>query len=197
MEINTHSSHIDFENKEFLFDVVNRCKDGDTKAMETVYTHYKSSLFNLAYRYSKNHASAEDLLQEIFIKVFTQIKKLRSPEAFKSWLYRIAVNTCVSYTRKKGQEKEVSLDNIQEADESKDDHFFMGKNLEKGIALLPPKQKSVFLLHDVQGFTHEEIADIMELRKGTSKSQLFKARMKLREYLSETTHEMLTGAQTY
>ena len=78
METHTASSHIDFENKEFLLDVVNRCQDGDTKAMETVYTHYKSSLFNLAYRYSKNQASAEDLLQEIFIKIFTQIEKLRS-----------------------------------------------------------------------------------------------------------------------
>jgi len=185
MEINTDSSHIDFENKEFLFDVVNRCQDGDTKAMETVYTHYKSSLFNLAYRFSRNHASAEDLLQEIFIKIFTQINKLRSPEALKSWLYRIAVNTCISHTRKKAQTKEVSIDDISEINDPKDDPSFMEKNLERAVTFLPPKQKAIFLLHDVQGFTHDEIADIMKLTEGTSKSQLFKARMKLRELLTE------------
>jgi len=185
MEIHTDSSHIDFENREFLFDVVNRCQGGDAKAMETVYTHYKSSLFNLAYRFSKNHASAEDLLQEIFIKIFTQIDKLRSPEALKSWLYRIAVNTCVSHTRKKAQSKEISLDDVNEMDGSKEDPSFLGKSLERAITFLPPKQKAIFLLHDVQGFTHDEIAGIMKLRQGTSKSQLFKARMKLRELLTE------------
>lgn len=185
MEISTASSHIDFQNKEFLLDVVNRCQDGDIKAMETVYTHYKSSLFNLAYRFSKNHASAEDLLQEIFIKIFTQIKKLRSPEALKSWLYRIAVNTCISHTRERAKTKEVSIDDINEMDEPKDNPSFLGKRLERTVTFLPPKQKAIFLLHDVQGFTHEEIASIMKLTKGTSKSQLFKARMKLRELLTE------------
>ena len=184
-EMNTNQAHIDFKNKKFLFDVVKRCQDGDTKAMEAVYKGYKSSLFNLAYRFTHNHTSAEDLLQEIYIKIFSQIKKLRSPENFKSWMYRIAINTCISFTRKKRVTKEVFLNNIEEMYGHEDDNSFARKYLEQAICFLPPKQKSIFLLHDVQGFTHAEIAGIMKLREGTIKSQLFKARMKLREYLGE------------
>lgn len=178
---------MNFSNKEFLIDVVRRCQDGDTKAMEIVYRGYKSSLFNLARRFSRDSSSAEDLLQEIFIKVFTKIRKLRSPEDFKSWMYRIAINTCISFTRKKGVSKEVFLDHMAQAYEHEDDSLLVRKYLERAVYHLPPKQKSVFLLHDVQGFTHAEIAGIMKLSEGTIKSQLFKARMKLRKYLGEQT----------
>jgi len=187
MEMNKEQAHIDFKNKEFLFDLVKRCQDGDTEAMETVYKNYKSSLFNLAYRFSRNHSSAEDLLQEIFIKVFSQIKQLRAPEDLKSWMYRIATNTCISFTRKKRVTKEVCLDDIEELYGHEDDSPLVMKYLEQAVHLLPAKQKSIFLLHDVQGFTHGEIAGIMKLREGTIKSQLFKARMKLRETLGEQT----------
>ena len=184
-EMNTNRAHINFQNKKFLFDVVKRCQDGDTKAMEAVYNGYKSSLFNLAYRFSRNHTLAEDLLQDIFIKIFSQIKKLRSTDNFQSWMYRIAINTCISFTRKKGFTKEVPLNDIEEMCSHEDDNSFVRKYLEQAIYLLPPKQKAIFLLHDVQGFTHAEIAGMMKLREGTIKSQLFKARMKLREYLGE------------
>jgi len=180
-------AHIDFSNKESLIDVIRRCQDGDTKAMETVYRGYKSSLFNLAYRFSHDNGSAEDLLQEIFIKVFSMIKKLRSPEDFKSWMYRIAINTCISFTRKKGVSKEVSLNHLEEVYSHEGDSLLVRKYLERAVYHLPPKQKSVFLLHDVQGFTHAEIAGIMKSSEGTIKSQLFKARMKLREYLGGQT----------
>ena len=185
MEMNTEQAHTDFKNKEFLSDVVKRCQDGDTKAMETVYKGYKTSLFNLAYRFSRNHSSAEDLLQEIFIKVFSEIKQLRSRENLKSWMYRIAVNTCINFTRKKRVTKEISLNDIEDVYGHEDESSLFMKYLEGAVQLLPPKQKSIFLLHDVQGFTHAEIADIMKLREGTIKSQLFKARMKLRESLGE------------
>ena len=184
-EMNKDPAHIDFGNKEFLIDVVRRCQNGDTKAMETVYRGYKSSLFSLAYRFGRDNGSAEDLLQEIFIKVFSKIKKLRSPEDFKSWIYRIAINTCISFTRKKGVSKEVSLNHVEEVYGHEDDSLLVRKDLERAVYRLPPKQKSVFLLHDVQGFTHAEIAGIMKSSEGTIKSQLFKARMKLRGYLGE------------
>lgn len=185
--MNKDQAHIDFSDKEFLLDVVRRCQHGDTKAMETVYRGYSSSLFNLAYRFSRDRGSAEDLLQEIFIKVFSKIKKLRSPGDFKSWMYRIAINTCISFTRKKGASKEVPLNHLEEVYGHEDDSPLVRKYLERAVYRLPPKQKSVFLLHDVQGFTHGEIAGIMKTREGTIKSQLFKARMKLREYLGEQT----------
>ena len=74
----------DFKNSDFLFDVIKRCQGGDKKAMEMVYINYKTPLFNLAYRFAGNYSSAEDLLQDIFIKIFTKIDRLRSPEAFNS-----------------------------------------------------------------------------------------------------------------
>ncbi len=183
--MNKHATKADFKNKAFLNDVIRQCQHGDTDAMEKVYTGYKASLFSIAYRFAGNHSSAEDLLHDIFINVFKHIDKLRSPEAFNSWVYRIAINTCMSFARKREKIKEISLDDIDSADFSDNGHHPNQHHLERAIKKLPPKQKSVFLLHDVIGFTHVEIAKIMKSSKGTSKSQLFKARMKIREYLKE------------
>jgi RNA polymerase sigma-70 factor (ECF subfamily) len=171
--------------KESLFNVIRRCQDGDTKAMEEIYTDYKSSLFNLTYRYTRNLTSAEDLLQDIFIKIFTRINKLRSPEAFHAWVYRTAINACISSTRKSGRRKHISLNEMDNLDKSEADHIHIRLDMERVVSMLPPKQKAVFLLHDVQGFTHEEIAQVMKWSEGTSKSQLFRARMKIREHLKD------------
>jgi RNA polymerase sigma-70 factor (ECF subfamily) len=171
--------------KESLFDVVRRCQDGDKKAMEEIYSDYKSSLFNLTYRYTRNLSSAEDLLQDIFIKIFTRISKLRSPEAFNTWVYRTAINTCISSTRKSGRGKHIPLNENDKPDEAEVDNIHIRLDMEKAVSTLPPKQKAVFLLHDVQGFTHGEIAQVMKWSEGTSKSQLFRARMKIRDHLKE------------
>ena len=171
--------------KEFLFHVIRRCQDGDRKAMEEIYSNYKSSLFNLTYRYTRNMSSAEDLLQDIFIKIFTGIRKLRSPEAFNAWVYRTAINACISATRKSGRGKIIPLNEINKPDEAEVENVHFKLDMEKAVSFLPSKQKAVFLLHDVQGFTHGEIARVMKWSEGTSKSQLFKARMKIRGYLKE------------
>ena len=171
--------------KEFLFHVIRRCQDGDRKAMEEIYSNYKSSLFNLTYRYTRNMSSAEDLLQDIFIKIFTGIRKLRSPEAFNAWVYRTAINACISATRKSGRGKIIPLNEINKPDEAEVENVHFKLDMEKAVSFLPSKQKAVFLLHDVQGFTHGEIARVMKWSEGTSKSQLFKARMKIRGYLKD------------
>ena len=93
-----------------LIALVLRCKDRDEAAMETMYFKYKSSLFNLCYRFVGSRSHAEDLLQEIFIQIFRQVSKLRAMEAFNSWLYRIAVNTCIDFVRKNARLKEVPLE---------------------------------------------------------------------------------------
>lgn len=171
------------KNRDSLVDLVKRCQDGDTKAMEMVYIRYKAPLFNLAYRYAKNHTSSKDLLQDIFINIFSHIDGLRTPEAFNRWLYRIAINSCISFVRQKGKAVEVSLDEIGNTLYSEEMDNPMRQPLEEAVKILPLKQKTVFLLHDVQGFTHTEIAQMTQLSEGTSKSQLFKARMKIRAYL--------------
>lgn len=184
-EKKVHIEYRDFKNREFLLDIVNRCQDGDTTAMEDVYNAYKSPLLNLAYRFTGDLPLAEDLLQDIFIKIFVNIKKLRSPEAFNSWLYRIAVNTCMSFARKKVKTREFPLKEIENAGYSENRENQVSRQLAQAIRILPPKQKAVFQLHDVQGFTHSEIAGIMRCSEGTAKSQLFKARMKIRNFLKD------------
>ena len=153
--------------------------------MEEIYSHYRSSLFNLTYRYARDLSAAEDLLQDIFIKIFTRISKLRSPEAFRAWVYRTAVNACISATRKSGRGKHISLNGIDNHDEAEADNSHIRLDMEKAVSILPPKQKAVFLLHDVQGFTHGEIAQVMKWSEGTSKSQLFRARVKVRGHLKD------------
>jgi len=167
-----------------------RARTGDAVAMEGIYGRYKTALFNLAYRYSYNRAAAEDLLQEIFIKIFTHIGDVEQTKTFTGWIYRIALNTCYSYLREKRVElqKAVPLDAVEgvvhepgNAEADRD----LRKSLDEAIAGLPPKLREIFLLHDVEGFKHQEIASVLGLSAGTSKSQLFKARLKIREFLKK------------
>ena len=166
--------------------LIKRCQDGDSAAMQALYEQRKTQIFNLAYRYTYNRASAEDLLHDIFIKVFDQLHKLTNTQAFQGWLYRVAVNTCLSYLRshKSPVKNTVSFTDAAFLEPSGcDNHSLIEKALDAAINELPMKLKSVFLLHDVQGHKHKEIAEIMGWSVGTSKSQLFKARMKIRKIL--------------
>jgi RNA polymerase sigma-70 factor (ECF subfamily) len=170
--------------------LVNLCRTGDIQAMSTLYENFKAPLFSLAFRYTYNFAEAEDLIQDIFIKVFTHLHALDEDKAFIGWFYRISVNTCISYLRshKKKFQKTISLEEVHhtlsDGSAGSEDRA-ENKLLEEAIQSLPARLKSVFLLHDVQGFKHREIADILGCSAGTSKSQLFKARMKMRKYLEK------------
>ncbi len=175
---------------EELSKLVSLCREGDKQAMATLYEHFKTPLFGLTFRYTYNFAAAEDLIQDIFIKVFTNLHMLDEDRAFVGWLYRISVNTCLSYLRshKKWLQKTISLEEVHHylSDASAEDaDEVTNRPLEEAIKNLPPRLKSVFLLHDVQGFKHQEIANILGCSVGTSKSQLFKARMKIRKHLEK------------
>jgi RNA polymerase sigma-70 factor (ECF subfamily) len=173
---------------DFLVELVSKSRQGDLRSMETLYGHFKSSLFSLAFRYTYNFAVAEDLLQDIFVKVFTNLHTLDEDRAFTGWMYRVAVNTCLSYVRshKRVLQKTIPLEDVEayvsdvsSADVEKTEN----KPLEEAIQSLPAKLKSAFILHDVQGFKHKEVAQMLSCSVGTSKSQLFKARKKIREFL--------------
>jgi RNA polymerase sigma-70 factor (ECF subfamily) len=176
--------------EEGLGDLIVRSRAGDGAAMEEIYRRFKTGLFNLAFRYSYDRASAEDLLQEIFIKVFTHLDDVKNTATFAGWIYRIGLNTCYSHlrSRRTEMEKGVPMENIEGtthgavAENPAED---ARKPLDEGIAVLPGRLREIFLLHDVQGFKHEEIARMLGLSVGTSKSQLFKARLRLRSYLIE------------
>jgi RNA polymerase sigma-70 factor (ECF subfamily) len=178
------------EQSAFIKDWVRRSRAGDTRAMESIYEHFKTFIFGLACRYTRNPVAAEDLIQDIFLIVFTRLQSLDNDDAFVGWLYRIAVNTCLSHVRSSRRVfyKEVPLEDVEGvlnshvSDRSED---MLDRCLEEAVQKLSPKLKTVFILHDIQGFKHEEVAQIMDCSTGTSKSQLFKARMRIRNHLEK------------
>ncbi len=177
-----------FHDISLLEDLINRSRGGDAKAMEAIYERFNRPLFSLIYRYTANREVAEDLLQDVFLKIFSKLESLRKTETFVSWMYRIAVNTCFGYLRgsRRQVQRTVPLNNVKERigqDAAEPSERLMKKSLDNAIQSLPARMKTIFLLHDVQGFKHDEIAPMLGCSVGTSKSQLFKARMKIRELL--------------
>jgi len=171
-----------------LSGLLQRGKEGDQRAMEEIYERYKSSFFNLAYRYTYDRVAAEDLLQDIFVKIFTHLEDVEQEKTFVAWMYKIAVNVCYSYlrSRKSRDSRTVALSSVEGRQEEAvyDSHEGnLRQSLDEAVEELPEKLRAVFLLHDVQGFKHEEVAAILGIEVGTSKSQLFKARLKIRGFL--------------
>jgi len=171
-----------------LDDLVARGRAGDLGAMEAIYEMFKGPVFGLVYRYSQNRAVAEDLLQDVFLKVFSHMSRVRDSATFPGWVFRIALNTAYSHLRQKRvqTEKLVPLADVEgrleEPGAEPVERDLQGA-LEAAIQALAPRLRSVFVLHDVQGYKHEEIALRLGCAVGTSKSQLFKARIKVRDYL--------------
>jgi RNA polymerase sigma-70 factor, ECF subfamily len=171
-----------------LADLLARGRAGDLAAMESIYEMFKRPVFGLQYRHTLNQAVAEDLLQDVFLKVFSHLREVRDADTFPAWVYRIALNTCYSYLRQKKAQsgKTVPLSEMegQIPDEGAETvEKDLKEPLETAVQSLPPRLRSVFVLHDVQGYKHEEISRLLGCSVGTSKSQLFKARMKLRVFL--------------
>jgi RNA polymerase sigma-70 factor (ECF subfamily) len=170
--------------------LIKRSQRGDEGAMEKIYEHYKRPLFNLAYRYTFDRLAAEDLLQDIFIKIFSHLGEVDRDETFVAWMYRIALNTCYSYLRSRRSRDGHSIP-LSEIEGKKEEAVYDGHEeslagpLDEAVRKLPEKLRAVFMLHDVQGHTHEEIGRMLGFTVGTSKSQLFKARMRIRAFLKE------------
>ncbi|MBD3415077.1 MAG: sigma-70 family RNA polymerase sigma factor [Candidatus Aminicenantes bacterium] len=170
------------------FELIDRSREGDQDAMESVYEQLKGKLFGVAYWYTQNRAAAEDILQDAFIKIFTNLDRLDDNQAFVSWCYRIVVNTSISYLRKakRHTQKSVPLNSVKDfvgENKSEEHEDMKKKTLKEALKELPPGLRSVFILHDIQGFKHREVGEILKCSEGTSKSQLFKAREKLRKRL--------------
>ena len=171
-----------------LEDLVNRGRAGEMEALEGLYETFKGPVFGLVYRYAQNRAVAEDLLQDVFLKVFSHMEGVRDAATFPGWVFRIAVNTAYSHLRQKRvqTEKLVPLGDLEgriEEPGAEPVEKDLQRPLEEAIQTLAPRLRSVFVLHDVEGYKHEEIARALGCAVGTSKSQLFKARIKVRDYL--------------
>jgi RNA polymerase sigma-70 factor, ECF subfamily len=179
-------------------DAIRLAQQGDAAAFEQLYEMHNRRVYSLCLRMVGNTAEAEDLTQEAFLQLFRKISTFRGESAFSTWLHRLAVNVVLMKLRKKSG-KETSLEQTTEPDEDSGtprrdfggpDVRLSGSidrvNLQRAVEQLPPGYKAVFVLHDVQGFEHNEIAEIMGCSIGNSKSQLHKARMRLRDLLHET-----------
>ena len=165
-----------------------RCQAGDGAAFEELYRRYAGRLFNLAWRMAGSSDAAEDLLQEIFLAAHRKMPGFRGESSLGTWLYRLAVNHCLDYLR--GRQAKMSratepLDNGQGEPATGTRVSVVAKlDLERAIGRLPEGCRAAFLLHDVEGFEHREVAQILGISEGTSKSQVHKARMRLRVMLS-------------
>ena len=180
-------------------EAIERAKQGDGSAFEALYNLHKRRVYSLCLRMTANTAAAEDLTQEAFLQLFRKIGTFRGESAFSTWLHRMAVNVVLMQLRKKGLNV-VPLEDTMEGEEESpkkepgaDDVRLAGSvdrlQLQHAIAELPPGYRMIFLLHDVQGYEHNEIADMVGCSIGNSKSQLHKARMKLRELLKTSRAE--------
>jgi RNA polymerase sigma-70 factor (ECF subfamily) len=139
-----------------------------------------------------NASQAEDLMQEVFLQVFRKLGSFRGDSAFTTWLHRLTVNQVLMHFRKRGVKlehtsEEGDFTNVVETPLQSTRRISMVDRLalEKAIGELPPGYRTVFVLHDVEGYEHEEIGKMLEVSIGTSKSQLHKARMRLRELLTK------------
>ena len=189
-------------------EAIQRAQQGDAEAFERLYQLHKGRVYSLCLRMVGNPAAAEDLAQEAFLQLFRKIKTFRGESAFSTWLHRLSVNVVLMQLRRK-QLPQVSLEETIETDESSeglkrelgaDDLRLKGAidrvTLEDAIAQLPQGYRAVFLLHDVEGYEHNEIADMLNCSIGNSKSQLHKARLRLRDLLRQARRKKMGGGPT-
>src|SRR6267142_884655 len=165
---------------------------GDMGAFEQLYERHNRRVYSLCLRMTQNVAEAEDLAQEAFIQLFRKIGSFRGESAFTTWLHRLTVNQVLMHFRKRGVRMEQTTEDgetpiqIVKGTENPNAMPVVDRiALDKAIAQLPPGYRTVFTLHDIEGHEHEEIARMLGCSVGTSKSQLHKARMKLRGLLRQ------------
>ena len=181
-------------------DIIRRAQEGDAEAFGVLFQKHKTRVYALCLRMTRNIAEAEDLTQEAFLHVFRKISAFRADSALSTWLYRVTVNTVLMHFRKKTL-CTVSVDkpNGNEQNGSPTPREFPSTDvrlagcvdrvaLNRALAELPNGYRQIFLLHEVGGYEHREIAEFLGCSVGNSKSQLHKARQRIRELLVRTGH---------
>lgn len=164
---------------------------GDVEAFEKIYRRHHQRVYLLCLRMVRNAAQAEDLTQEVFIQLFRKIHTFRNESLFSTWLHRLTVNQVLMYFRKPNSKTEQPIDDaatqvrIANGTENPSRMGVVDRiALNDAIAQLAPGYRMVFILHDVEGYEHEQIGKMLGCAIGTSKSQLHKARLKLRSLLT-------------
>jgi len=186
---------------------IEAAKHGDAEAFEFLYHMHKRRVYSLCLRMTSNPAEAEDATQEAFLQLFRKIGSFRGESAFSTWLHRLSVNVVLMRLRRKTL-PEVSLDEPLEANQEEAPKREMGTvdprlvgsldrvRLERAIAMLPPGYRNIFILHDIEGYEHNEIAALLGCSIGNSKSQLHKARLKMRDLLASGVQPLTLRADS-
>ena len=171
--------------------LVERCRQGDLGAFEELYRTHAGRLYSVAFRLLGNTADAEDLLQEIFLAAHRKLDTFRGESALGTWLYRLATNLCLDHLRSRTGRSNQLTDPLDDEPGVFDtsvgslaDRTVTKMDLERALARLPEGCRAAFVLHDVEGLEHREVAEVLGIAEGTSKSQVHKARLKLRALLS-------------
>jgi len=171
--------------------LVAKCIAGDADAFKEMYDTHATRLYNLACRMTGSTTEAEDLLQEIFLQAFRKLSSYKGEAALGTWLYRLAMNLCLDRVRsKQGRMDRVTVGLDDERGEAvmpgpgrRPDTVVQRLDLERAVEELPASYKAAFLLHDVEGFEHHEIGEMLGIAEGTSKSLVHKARLRIRALL--------------
>jgi len=166
-----------------------RCLAGDREAFEGIYRHHAGRLYNLTYRMA-GQADAEDLLQDVFLQAYRKLGTYKGESSLGTWLYRLTVNLCLDHLRSRQGKMAKVTDSLDEDDAAPvtspgrpAEAAAARLDLAQAIEALPPSYRSAFVLHDVEGYQHDEIAKLLGIAEGSSKSLLHKARLRLRGLL--------------
>ena len=176
-------------------ELVKRAQAGDAEAFASLFHAHKARVYSICVRMTNNTAQAEDLTQDAFMQVFRKLSTFKGNSALSTWLYRIAVNTVLMHFRKKAL-KQISLDEPSSHDAKQVRREYGSRDgrlsgsvdriaLTRAIKDLPAGYRKIFLLHEVEGYEHQEIAKLLDCSVGNSKSQLHKAKLRIREFLSQ------------
>jgi RNA polymerase sigma-70 factor (ECF subfamily) len=183
-------------------DLISRAAAGDASAFQSLVERHRSMVYRVAYQFAGNHHDAEDIAQEVFIKVYRSLERFRQDAQLSSWMYRIVMNACIDHRRRHapagaapfGEEAEHKMLNTPEEAPDPEDRAYageLGEVLESEIARLPKGQRIVFVMRHHQGMKLCEIAVALGLAEGTVKRQLHAAVHRLRQAL---THARVTMA---
>jgi RNA polymerase sigma-70 factor, ECF subfamily len=186
--------------------LIKQAQQGDSDAFGALFHRHKARIYSVCLRMTNNTAEAEDLTQDAFLQVFRKLATFRGDSALSTWLYRIAVNTVLMYFRKKTL-RQVSLDEPMNQDAKTVRREYGSRDgrlvgcvdriaLARAITELPAGYRTIFLLHEVEGYEHQEIAELLHCSVGNSKSQLHKAKLRIRELLVQAQKKTLANGST-
>jgi RNA polymerase sigma-70 factor (ECF subfamily) len=178
-------------------ELVRQASAGDESAMHALYRRYAPRVHAVVRRLAGDDALADDWAQEAWIRVFRALPRFRGESAFSTWLHRVAVNSALQGRRARSRHDTRETELPATLPGRPAAPSVLRISLERALERLPEGMRHVLVLHDVEGFTHEEIGEMLGVAAGTSKSQLFKARAKMREILRPAAEEEREGVRSY